>query len=137
MPKLPRSVKDSRNRSRAASDGGANGKAKGKAKNGAGNGKAKKGDGAPGNGTSSSAAAGGAKQGNGALPKGARAGDSAVAGAGFEHRPVDQAEASGGSGAVTATIELNDFERGLLSDLFAVIEEHAGESVSPIDRGKI
>src|SRR3954451_17764098 len=53
----------------------------------------------------------------------------------FEHRPVDQA--GGNGGVVTATIELNDFERGLLSDLFAVIEEHAGESVSQIDRGMI
>ena len=50
----------------------------------------------------------------------------------FEHRPVDQA--AGNGGGVTATIELNDFERSLLSDLFAVIEEHAGDSVSRIDR---
>jgi GTP diphosphokinase / guanosine-3',5'-bis(diphosphate) 3'-diphosphatase len=33
-----------------------------------------------------------------------------------------------------ATIELNDFERGLLADLLAVIQEHAGESAGLIDR---
>src|SRR6476661_732171 len=53
----------------------------------------------------------------------------------FEHRPVDQA--GGNGGPVSATVELNDFERSLLSDLFAVIEEHAGDSVSPIDRSII
>src|SRR3954454_21000512 len=44
---------------------------------------------------------------------------------------------SNGDGAPTATIELNEFERGLLSDLFAVIEEHARAGVDEIDRGMI
>src|SRR3954451_21329183 len=55
----------------------------------------------------------------------------------FEHRPVDEAGGSNGSGALTATVELNEFERGLLSDLFAVIEEHAQGGVDQIDRGMI
>src|SRR5256714_694735 len=51
----------------------------------------------------------------------------------FQHRQVDQA-ASNNGGAMTATVELNEFERGLLSDLFAVIEEHAGDSDDQVDR---
>src|SRR4051812_25441148 len=49
------------------------------------------------------------------------------------------AAANGEAGATTATttIELNDYERGLLGDLFAVIEEHAGDAVDQIDRGRI
>src|SRR3954447_10981531 len=42
-----------------------------------------------------------------------------------------------GNGAATATVELNEFERGLLSDLFAVIEEHARGGVDEIDREMI
>src|SRR3954452_13928436 len=112
MPKLPRSVKDGRGRTRAATDGGSNGKSKG-------NGKA------------------GGKSGGSRAAKKAPAAERAVAvdAPDFEHRQVDRA--GGNGGLVTATIELNDFERGLLSDLFAVIEEHAGDSVSQIDRGKI
>jgi guanosine-3',5'-bis(diphosphate) 3'-pyrophosphohydrolase len=53
----------------------------------------------------------------------------------FEHRQVD--EAAGNGGPAPATIELNDFERSLLGDLFAVVEEHAGDAVSRIDRGMI
>src|SRR3954465_14256998 len=44
---------------------------------------------------------------------------------------------NGGATTATATIELNKFERGLLSDLFAVIEEHAQGGVDQIDRGMI
>src|SRR3954451_11251851 len=61
----------------------------------------------------------------------------AVEGPTFEHRKVDQARAANGGGAATATVELNEFERGLLSDLFAVIEEHAQGGVDQIDRGMI
>src|SRR6476620_5576955 len=104
MPKLPRSVKDSRARSRAATDGESKPKGNGKR-----NGKTAKQDGAK--------------------------GSVALDAPNFEHRPIDQADANGGP--VPAAIELNDFERGLLSDLFAVIEEHAGDTVSRIDRGKI
>ena len=56
----------------------------------------------------------------------------------FEHRQVGKdAAASNGGGTTTAAVELNKFERGLLSDLFAVIEEHAQGGVDQIDRGMI
>src|SRR3954471_12464106 len=55
----------------------------------------------------------------------------------FEHRPIDEAGGANGGGALAATVELNEFERGLLSDLFAVIEEHAQGGVDQIDRGMI
>src|SRR4051795_4120068 len=62
----------------------------------------------------------------------------AVDGPTFDHRKVDQARAAnGGGGPVAATVELNEFERGLLSDLFAVIEEHARGGVDEIDREMI
>jgi GTP pyrophosphokinase len=61
----------------------------------------------------------------------------AVDGPTFDHRKVDQARAANGGGAPTATVELNEFERGLISDLFAVIEEHAQGGVDQIDRGMI
>src|SRR5947209_9288985 len=41
-----------------------------------------------------------------------------------------------GAGA-GATIELNDFERGLLGDLLAVVEEHAGDTAADIDRDRL
>src|SRR4051812_10556651 len=53
---------------------------------------------------------------------------------GYERRPVDAAD---GNGAVATSIELNEFERGLLGDLFAVVEEHAGEAADQIDRSQI
>ncbi|HEY0630555.1 MAG TPA: HD domain-containing protein, partial [Thermoleophilaceae bacterium] len=56
--------------------------------------------------------------------------------ANFEHRPVGEAVAANG-GAMTATVELNEFERSLLSDLFAVVEEHAPEADEEIDHGLI
>src|SRR5215211_6480559 len=40
-------------------------------------------------------------------------------------------------GAAATTIQLNEFERGLLGDLFAVIEEHAGDAADQIDRSQI
>jgi GTP pyrophosphokinase len=52
----------------------------------------------------------------------------------YERTPVD---AAADGGAITTTIELNEFERGLLSDLFAVVEEHAGDASGRIDRGQI
>ncbi len=58
----------------------------------------------------------------------------------FERKPVGEGSADGnGNGTIapTATIELNDFECGLLRDLFAMIEEHAGDAVEQIDRGMI
>src|SRR3954463_13424522 len=76
-------------------------------------------------------------------PKNGAKGDAAVAAPSFEHRQVDEAVADGkarnggGNGtaaAAASTIELNKFERGLLHDLFAVIEEHAKEDGDPVDR---
>src|SRR3712207_4474287 len=55
-------------------------------------------------------------------------------GSGFDHKQVD---AAGGGAAATGTIELNEFERGLLGDLFAVVEEHAGDAADQIDRAQI
>src|SRR4051794_4341582 len=48
------------------------------------------------------------------------------------------ARTGNGNGATaTVPIELNDFEQGLLGDLFAVVEEHAGDAVDQIDRARI
>src|SRR3954470_10165494 len=52
-------------------------------------------------------------------------------------KPPKNGGSGNGGGAATATVELNEFERGLLSDLFAVIEEHAQGGVDQIDRGMI
>src|SRR5438874_3109170 len=48
-------------------------------------------------------------------------------------RPVDEA----GSAAGTKTVELNEFERGHLGDLFAVIEEHDSPARGHIDRDQV
>src|SRR5438874_6534507 len=48
-------------------------------------------------------------------------------------RPVDEA----GSAAGTKTVELNEFERGLLGDLFAVSEEHDSPARGHIDRDQV
>src|SRR5256714_5331412 len=56
--------------------------------------------------------------------------------ASFEHRQIGEGAAANGGG-MTATVELNEFEQGLLSDLFAVVEEHARDAVDEIDRGLI
>jgi GTP pyrophosphokinase len=56
----------------------------------------------------------------------------------FAHRQVGKgAVESNGGGSATATVELNKFERGLLSDLFAVVEEHTGESDDQVDRALV
>jgi guanosine-3',5'-bis(diphosphate) 3'-pyrophosphohydrolase len=52
----------------------------------------------------------------------------------FEHRQVGQAGAGGNGATMTPTVELNKFERGLLSDLFAVVEEHRRDSETDVDR---
>src|SRR5437588_860956 len=49
----------------------------------------------------------------------------------YAHRPVDQAAATTEH---AAAVELNEFERGLLGDLFAVIEEHDDPRRPGIDR---
>jgi GTP diphosphokinase / guanosine-3',5'-bis(diphosphate) 3'-diphosphatase len=55
----------------------------------------------------------------------------------FDHRQVGRAAASADGGTTTPTLELNKFERGLLSDLFAVVEEHTGESDDQVDRALV
>src|SRR4051795_11562170 len=58
----------------------------------------------------------------------------------YSRKPVDAAGGNGsgnGKPLATASIELNEFERGLLGDLFAVVEEHAGDAAARIDREEI
>src|SRR5947208_2260667 len=52
----------------------------------------------------------------------------------FARRPVDDAAADG---AGAKAVELNEFERGLLGDLFAVIEEHDDPKHGRIDRDAV
>ena len=51
-------------------------------------------------------------------------------------RDIDRARVDehGGAVAVTTAKQLTEDQRVLLADLFAVVEEHAGESVEPVDR---
>src|ERR671910_3275163 len=65
-----------------------------------------------------------AKRSNGAAKKTARKTD-------FRHRPVDVHAGHAPAGPST---KLTDDQRVLLGDLFAVVEEHAGESAEEIDR---
>ncbi|WP_228430498.1 RelA/SpoT family protein [Baekduia soli] len=56
-----------------------------------------------------------------------------------DHRdrtPVDTIVHPGGHPPV-ARADLTPFERRLLSDLFAIVEEHADEAALPIDRGRV
>src|SRR5688500_3054927 len=55
----------------------------------------------------------------------------AVAERDFRHRPVDSADLHAPAGPKT---KLTDDQRVLLGDLFAVVEEHSGESAEDIDR---
>src|SRR4051795_1501780 len=55
----------------------------------------------------------------------------------FEHRQVGRGAAASNGDTMTATVELNKFERGLLSDLFAVVEEHTRDSETDVDREPI
>ncbi|HET8819907.1 MAG TPA: HD domain-containing protein, partial [Thermoleophilaceae bacterium] len=52
----------------------------------------------------------------------------------FRHRPVDVHEGHAPAGPST---KLTDDQRVLLGDLFAVVEEHAGESAEEIDRDPV
>ncbi len=61
----------------------------------------------------------------------ARAGNGKPATRDVERARVDE---HGGAVAVTAVKQLTEHQRELLADLFAVVEEHAGESVEPVDR---
>jgi len=68
---------------------------------------------------------------------GFQAQDGAPGSALFASRPpVDRVEHPEAHGQVEHS-ELTAAERRLLSDLFAIVEEHAHESASPIDRGRV
>jgi GTP diphosphokinase / guanosine-3',5'-bis(diphosphate) 3'-diphosphatase len=54
-----------------------------------------------------------------------------------EQRQVGHGSGNGAAATTTAPIELNEFERGLLGDLFAVVEEHAGDATGQIDRKRV
>src|SRR3954468_474881 len=76
------------------------------------------------------------------IPKtanGSRSGGKSRSRSASQRKPAKGAngDAPGGNGQTTATIELNDFERGLLGDLFAVVEEHAGDASAHIDRDQV
>jgi GTP pyrophosphokinase len=65
----------------------------------------------------------------------ARAGNgSDVAGRDFERHPVDEHQRQGPAGP---RARLSDDQRVLLGDLFAVVEEHAGEAAEQIDRALV
>ncbi len=61
----------------------------------------------------------------------ARAGNGRPSARDVERARVDE---HGGAVTVTAAKQLTEHQRELLADLFAVVEEHAGESVEPVDR---
>jgi GTP diphosphokinase / guanosine-3',5'-bis(diphosphate) 3'-diphosphatase len=52
----------------------------------------------------------------------------------FEHRPVDEHSAVSPAGPKA---RLTEDQRVLLGDLFAVVEEHAGDAVEQVDRGLV
>ncbi len=66
-----------------------------------------------------------------AAPTRANGGRAKAAGSDFRHRPVDRHDVHAPAGPKT---KLTDQQRVLLGDLFAVVEEHAGESAEEIDR---
>jgi guanosine-3',5'-bis(diphosphate) 3'-pyrophosphohydrolase len=119
MPKVPKSVSSDRSRSRAATKPAKPKKAGDGAR---ADGAKKAGSGRKAGGTARAKGAGGAAT----LERAGRDGDR-------RRRPVDYATA----GAPATTIELNEFERTLLGDLFAVIGEHAGQGVPEVDRERV
>jgi GTP diphosphokinase / guanosine-3',5'-bis(diphosphate) 3'-diphosphatase len=66
----------------------------------------------------------------------ARAAAAATAELDFEHKPVDKAGPHAPA-AGPATDALTDFERGLLGDLLAVIEEHSSDAAQEINRDSV
>jgi GTP pyrophosphokinase len=64
------------------------------------------------------------------------AGGSALAGHTNEADAADAAD-GGSPGSSPSPGELNEFEQGLLSDLFAVVEEHADEAAIAVDRERV
>ena len=50
------------------------------------------------------------------------------------HRPVDGAASNAATALKAAPADLTDLERELLSDLFAIVEEHAEEVAQTVDR---
>jgi GTP diphosphokinase / guanosine-3',5'-bis(diphosphate) 3'-diphosphatase len=115
MPKLPRGTAKSTTKERAKKADAKPAPAKRSA--------AKKGNG--------TAAAGTAPAKKKATPKRSNGGRAKSAERQFDHRPVDRADDHAPAGPTTS---LTDHQRVLLGDLFAVVEEHAGESAADIDR---
>jgi GTP diphosphokinase / guanosine-3',5'-bis(diphosphate) 3'-diphosphatase len=115
MPKLPRGTAKSTTKERAKKADAKPAPAKRSA--------AKKGNG--------TAAAGTAPAKKKATPKRSNGGRAKSAERQFDHRPVDRADDHAPAGPTTS---LTDHQRVLLGDLFAVVEEHAGESAEDIDR---
>ena len=53
------------------------------------------------------------------------------------HRPVDRAASNAATALKAAPADLTDLERELLSDLFAIVEEHADEVAQTVDRERV
>ncbi|HLM49042.1 MAG TPA: bifunctional (p)ppGpp synthetase/guanosine-3',5'-bis(diphosphate) 3'-pyrophosphohydrolase [Solirubrobacteraceae bacterium] len=68
--------------------------------------------------------------------KSSRGGTKRNGGAALKRRPVDIVQHPGEHGLVDRA-DLTDAERRLLSDLFAIVEEHAGESAMEVDRADV
>jgi len=64
----------------------------------------------------------------------AKAPEPLVADLSFDHKPVDIA---GPHAPASVTADITEFERGLLGDLLAVIEEHSGDAALEIDRDAV
>ena len=55
----------------------------------------------------------------------------------MQRKPVDTVEHAHPDAIVAERADLTDFERQLLSDLFAIVEEHAGETALQVDRDQV
>ena len=69
-----------------------------------------------------------------AAPRRSNGGRAKTAEREFDHRPVDSHHVHAPAGPETC---LTEHQRVLLGDLFAVVEEHAGEAAEEIDRGLV
>ena len=66
-----------------------------------------------------------------------RSGGGATATRDFEHHPVDASHVAGPQVPAGPETHLDKDQRVLLGDLFAVVEEHAGETAEAIDRKQV
>ncbi|HKN94242.1 MAG TPA: HD domain-containing protein, partial [Thermoleophilaceae bacterium] len=72
--------------------------------------------------------------GNGGQRDGSAPAGSAAATVDFDHKPVDRA---GPHAPAAVSADVTEFERGLLGDLLAVIEEHSADAALTIDRDAV